>query len=400
MLDLRDRYTRLVAGPFGADRDFSVSLNTAFETIVNANPRTPEYLSIFTDELLRRGQRTLSDEEVDAALGRVVALFRFMSEKDLFARYYKQHLAKRLLSNRSASEDAERSMISKLKVECGFHFTSKFEGMFNDMQLSVDAMAGFQRHVSELPAAARPPIELSVQVLTTGFWPGPGDAAPCALPRELAQCAESFAQFYLATHTGRRLAWQPGMGSVELAARFGTGSPYRISVPTFSACVLVLFNTADELSFADIARATEIEPRELKRTLQTLACAKYRVLTKTPRGKDVNEADTFAFNAAFANKAINFKISNVVVRDNEERRAETLGRVEDDRKLVIEATIVRVMKSRKRLEHNNLVAEVTAQLSARFRPQPQVIKQRIEGLIDREFLDRCDDDRRIYVYKA
>lgn len=44
-------------------------------------------------------------------------LFRFLQDKDVFERYYKQHLAKRLLFNRSVSDDAERSMLSKLKVK-------------------------------------------------------------------------------------------------------------------------------------------------------------------------------------------------------------------------------------------------------------------------------------------
>jgi cullin 3 len=39
-----------------------------------------------------------------------------LKEKDIFDRYYKQHLAKRLLLGKSVGEDAERSMISKLKV--------------------------------------------------------------------------------------------------------------------------------------------------------------------------------------------------------------------------------------------------------------------------------------------
>lgn len=44
-------------------------------------------------------------------------LFRFLRDKDLFERYYKGHLAKRLLYNKSVSDDAERGMLSKLKVK-------------------------------------------------------------------------------------------------------------------------------------------------------------------------------------------------------------------------------------------------------------------------------------------
>jgi cullin 3 len=56
---------------------------------------------------------------VDDVLDKTITLFRFLQDKDIFERYYKQHLAKRLLFNRSVSDDAERGMLSKLKVFIG-----------------------------------------------------------------------------------------------------------------------------------------------------------------------------------------------------------------------------------------------------------------------------------------
>lgn len=54
---------------------------------------------------------------MDDVLDKTITLFRFLRDKDVFERYYKQHLAKRLLWNRSVSDDAERGMLSKLKVK-------------------------------------------------------------------------------------------------------------------------------------------------------------------------------------------------------------------------------------------------------------------------------------------
>lgn len=81
--------------------------------------------------------------EVDAVLDQTITIFRFVTEKDVFEKYYKGHLAKRLLNNRSVSDDAERGMLAKLKTECGFQFTQKMEGMFNDMKLSAEATTDY-----------------------------------------------------------------------------------------------------------------------------------------------------------------------------------------------------------------------------------------------------------------
>lgn len=53
---------------------------------------------------------------MESILDKAMVLFRFMQEKDVFERYYKQHLARRLLTNKSVSDDSEKNMISKLKV--------------------------------------------------------------------------------------------------------------------------------------------------------------------------------------------------------------------------------------------------------------------------------------------
>jgi len=93
---------------------FSVSLTQAFESFVNLNVRSPEFISLFVDDKLRKGLKGLSEEEAEAVLDQVMTLFRYLQEKDVFEKYYKQHLAKRLLSGRSVSDDAERSLIVKV----------------------------------------------------------------------------------------------------------------------------------------------------------------------------------------------------------------------------------------------------------------------------------------------
>ena len=324
-------------------------------------------------------------------------LFRYLHEKDVFEKYYKQHLAKRLLGGRSISDDAERSMIGKLKVECGYQYTSKLEGMFMDMKVSADTQDAFRAAMGS--SSKIDGMELSVHVLTTGFWPTQV-GAKCILPPQIVRCCETFKEHYLKQHSGRRLTWQANMGSADVKAVFGTRK-YEINVSTYLMCILLQFNDCDSRSYADIAEATEIPGPELKRGLQSLACAKFKILNKEPKGRDVNEDDVFTFNADFSAKHLRFKVGTVTAsKENEVEKQETRQKVDEDRKPQIDAALVRVMKSRKEMDHNALIAEVTKQLTARFVPHPNVIKKRIESLIEREFLERDKDNWRRYKYLA
>ena len=79
--------------------------------------------------------------------------------------------------------------------------------------------------------------------------------------------------------------------------------------------------------------------------------------------------------------------------ETDAERAETVAKIEEQRKHILEAAIVRVMKARKRMMHNDLVIEVTRQLTGRFAPSPAMVKKRVEGLIEREYLERDKTDR-------
>lgn len=92
-------------------------ISSDFEYFLNLNQKSPEYLSLFIDDKLKKGVKGMTEQDIEMVLDKTMVLFRFLQEKDMFERYYKQHLAKRLLLNKSVSDDSEKNMISKLKVK-------------------------------------------------------------------------------------------------------------------------------------------------------------------------------------------------------------------------------------------------------------------------------------------
>ncbi|KAG9051559.1 Cullin-3 [Tulasnella sp. UAMH 9824] len=400
VLELKDKMDKLLKRCFADDLAIQTSLSDAFETFINDNPKSPEYISLFIDENLRKGLKGKSDQDVDAVLEKTITVFRYISERDVFERYYKGHLAKRLLQNRSVSDDAERGMLAKLKVECGVQFTQKLEGMFNDLKVSSDHMSGFRDHLAK--SQVLPPIDISVNVLTSTFWPMALKPAPCNFPPSMVDSCKVYDRFYQSRHTGRKLSWQPSMGSADVRATFKTRT-HDLNVSTFALVILLLFENLGEgefLTYEELKDATGIEETELKRQLQSLACAKFRVLKKHPPGRDVANDDSFSFNYEFTCPMQKIKISTISSKvENPEQRRETMERVDEERKHQTDACIVRIMKDRKVLSHTELIMEVTRQLATRFQPAPPQIKKRIEALIEREYLDR-GDDKNSYRYLA
>ncbi|CAL1716698.1 unnamed protein product [Somion occarium] len=400
VLDLKDRFDSIWAKSFKSDRDVEATLNEAFETFINLNGRSPEFISLFIDDHLKKGMKGKSENEVDAVLDKTITVFRFISDKDIFETHYKKHLAKRLLQGRSISDDAERGMLAKLKVECGTQFTQRMEGMFHDMRISADTMKAYHKHLAQTTA---PDVELSVIIQTSTFWPTSGSQTTCAFPELLAKATKSFEQFYLSRHTGRRLTWQKWLGNADVRATFKSGKTHELNVSTLAMVILLLFEDLDDsdfLTYEDIKSATSISDVELQRQLQSLACAKFKILKKHPPGREVSMNDSFSFNADFSAPLFKIKIGTIASKvENADERKETKNRVDEERRYQMEACIVRIMKDRKHMPHNDLVNEVTRQLTSRFLPNPLDIKKRIEGLIEREYLERCED-RKSYNYVA
>ncbi|EEB19747.1 Cullin-3, putative [Pediculus humanus corporis] len=268
LLDLKDRFDHFLHNSFNTDKIFKQMIASDFEHFLNLNPKSPEYLSLFIDDKLKKGVKGMTEQEIETVLDKTMVLFRFLQEKDVFERYYKQHLAKRLLLNKSVSDDSEKNMISKLK---------------------------------------------------------------------------------------------------------------------------------------EIQSETDIPERDLIRALQSLAMGKatQRILIKNPKTKEIEPSHVFFVNDSFSSKLHRVKIQTVAAKgESEPERRETRNKVDEDRKHEIEAAIVRIMKARKKMTHNVLVAEVIEQLKSRFLPSPVIIKKRIEGLIEREYLARTLDDRKTYTYVA
>lgn len=397
LLDMKAKHDTFLVKSFRNDRLIGESLRQTFVRFINKNKHSAEYLTLFLDDLLKTGGKGLTDEELESKFDQTLVLFNYLEDKDVFERFYKTYLARRLLNGRSGSDDAERVMITKLKQHCSFSFTNKLEGMFNDIKASEETMASFKVF---LESQRLDVIDLNVKVLTTGNWPS-SDSTVCTFPKVVADAVEAFKKFYLQRHSGRKISWQANMGSAEMRAFLGARrKKCDLSVTTYQMIILLLFNDTDELTYRDLKLMTNIPENELRRHALSMCTPKVPLLTcDLENGARMTDANKFAFNREFTPKL--FRIRVPLLREERDLAAPAVpDDVQNDRKMIIDAAVVRIMKSRKRMENNLLIAEVSQQLMTRFKPEPIMIKKRIENLIEREYLERDDSDSRYFLYVA
>jgi len=116
LLEFKEKLDRFVHECFHNNEKFSNVLKDSFEYFINQRSNKPaELIAKAVDARLRTGNKEASEEELEKILDKLMILFRFIHGKDVFEAFYKKDLAKRLLVGKSASADAEKSMLLKLK---------------------------------------------------------------------------------------------------------------------------------------------------------------------------------------------------------------------------------------------------------------------------------------------
>lgn len=438
------KHSELITSVFNSDQLFVGALDKACSAIINyrINPqqpcRSPELLAKYCDSLLRRpgsgsGQsgsainKSLSEAEIDEKLGLSIIVFKYIDDKDIFQKFYSKNMARRLIFSQLASMDAEESMINKLRQVCGYEFTAKLHRMFTDMGVSNDLRDSFSQSLVQHNRQLG--ISFSIYVLQAGSWPlGQSPDTSFVVPEVFSNAAQAFESYYCSRFNGRVLTWLYHHCNADVKLCYTARRQYSVSMQTFHAAILLLFEKVDELCYQDISKATQLSDEQLNKHLQGLLEARILLteddcssavggtdlaIPSTSRTDD-NPHQQYSFtptskirlNLDFSSKRTKFKIA-VVQRDTQYQQLrehneseQTHSSIDEDRKLYIQAAVVRVMKSRKSAKHNQLIQEVIGLTKNHFLPSVPMIKKCIEILIEKQYLERGAAAADEYKYVA
>lgn len=376
-LDLYEKTCAMLRNDLGNHRIFEEAFIQVIRDIVNKNPKR---LTQSLDRIMRVGRA------LESRIKTFADLLRYCLESDKIADILRRDLAKRYLLNRSYSQEWEVMLLSSLKQNFGYQFTTQMEGMSFDFTKQT------------LTTDYEPPLEATIRVLTNSHWPSfLSTVGSLTLPPVVIRCMQHFETFFTERYPTRRIAWQHHLGSFVLEATCPRGRRrYDISCGFLQGLVLLwMAEQAKEQTLGEISKGTGIPFILLCPMLHPLVYGNYKMLIKnTPLTQlKMKETDVFSFNHDFMSKRTFIRLPTVLIDPPMVQE-----KILEDRKFYLEAIVVRIMKVRKRLEHKDLVQQVL-QVST-IPTNSKNIKEIIEKLIDKEYLERAPDNNFLYIYMA
>ncbi|XP_032235365.1 cullin-5 [Nematostella vectensis] len=436
LLALFNRFSAMVKEAFNDDPRFLTARDKAFKTVVNdtkifklelpskgkgsgalsvkpqPESRCPELLANYCDMLLRKTtySKKLTSDEIESKLKDVLLVLKYVVNKDVFMRYHKAHLTRRLILDTSADSEMEENMVEWLRdVGMPADYINKLARMFQDIKVSEDLNQEFKRTCRDKGDIAD---SINIKILNAGAWSRASERIPVSLPTELEDCIPEVEEFYRKNHSGRKLQWHHLMSNGVITFSNKTGK-FDLEVTTFQMSVLFAWNERplDHISYENLRLATELPDSELRKTLWSMVSIpklKRQILTCEPAvrsPKDFTDSSMFWVNQDFAlikNGKVQKRgkvnlIGRLQLSTDKAKQEENEGIVAL-RILRIQEAIVKIMKMRKRITNAALQTELVEILKNMFIPQKKMIKEQTEWLIEHKYLKRDEEDINTFIY--
>lgn len=446
LLDLFHRFSTLVKEAFDDDPRFLTARDKAYKLVVNdatvfklelptrqgsgissasvlnnrpitnnnglAESKCPELLANFCDMLLRKTplSKKLTTDEIESKLKDVLLVLKYVQNKDVFMRYHKAHLTRRLILDTTTDSEKEENMVDMLReVGMPADFVNKLARMFQDIKVSQDLNQQFKEQCRAAIADS-----INIKILNAGAWARGSERVTVSLPLQLEDYIPEVEEFYKKKHSGRKLQWHHHMsnGTITFANKVGR---FDIDVTTFQMAVLFAWNQRpnEKVTYENLRLATELPDPELRRTLWSL-CAfpklKRQLLLVEPHAatpKDFANDTRFWVNQEFAivkngkmQKRGKINLIGRLQLSTERSREEDNQSIVQLRILRVQEAIIKILKMRKKITNAQLQTELVDILKNMFLPSKKMIKEQIEWLIEHKYIRRHDDDINTFVYMA
>jgi hypothetical protein len=396
LLALKLKYEELCFKSFSTngivDINFQKAVRKIYTESINKNDRISEYFAHYLNNSFTK--LTVVNGKEEEFCVNCVNLVKYIIQKDRFEKIYRQLLGQRLLQAKEITE-IENLFFVKLKNEFGREMLGRIEGMIKDIRSAKDMNENWKAYQKK-----KDPLKLELNVFVLAFvnWPTFSNST-MVLNEEMKNASKLFEKFYTEKHSGRKLQWILNQGNAQVKL-IGFNKKYECIVTTYQYGILDLLKNNEKKTLKEIFLETKIPWSELKNHIRVLSDVS-ALLLREPSKKDdksLKEETIFYVNPEFTNTSLRPDFSKFQVKVKVEEKPQEDLLLNQERELLLQSKIVKIMKARKTYEYKKLVEETIEHCSSKFLPQPKLVKKVVEDLIVKEYLARKEDDSKVLNY--
>lgn len=388
---------------FDSNREIVTSVLMQLNSEILGVEDFPKLLATHIDDFIVKNGKNLDSDPVQEQITDLFEMVDLTADRYSLLYYYEQALKRRLFSFNNYNESMENEFLKRMTQVVGEQQIIKIKGMIQDMTNSKKTTSDFQDFIknSQYKYEAIKEIEIEISLLTNSKWPtGAFEIGICSVPQDIQNIESAFNDFYQSgsIETDKRIDWLHGEGSIEVIGKLKEGRKnFLVSVPQYSVLdCLQNANSEMMLSVGEIKQRVNFSKEWLAAIFQPLL--EQKVLKREKEIKEkLKDEELVWINTEFSSKNRNINLIDRKLLKGGDSNQDAL-QIEVEKKIQVEAAIIKIMKSKKRVRFNELMADVKNLLHNSFWPSDQVLRLVIEDLIKKEFISRDDKDMNIFLY--
>ena len=350
-----------------------------------------DIFSNYIDKILRFDAEKKPLNEIKNIIYEYMILFKYIGNKDLFQNFFIKKLCIRCLFNLNKSEEAQNYLIEQLKKECGPYFVSKSQEMISDVKASQEMSQLFnEKKGKDKDKEEDINIPINYFVLSNYTWPIDKLVSGEICNFDIGKSQKKFFEFYHKKNSGKSLFWHLPFcfGEIEMDLN-DSKNTIKIIGNGVHIAILKCFNKSQiSLSLKDIIRKTKLEKDVINKYIKKIVSKnilKY-------------ENDVYVVNF-FVNKEENSNEIMLIDYDEQEDEKgieENEEKSIEERKFVIDAYIMKILKQKKVMKKSELITTVNEKMP--FDEKEEIINKRIDQLINNRYITKDEEDPSIIKY--
>ena len=376
----------IVLNSFLNDEKFKSLGKESLGKAINLKPNfIADYFSRYIDNLLTTVSTDSTVEGINSKIDEFMTLFKLIEAKDAFENFFIKKLANRCLYDLTVYKECQTYLIEQLKNECGTFFVTKSEEMIADIQNSKELTNNFKA-----TAMKTNDIEMNFYVLSNYSWPI-DKMIPGFVNKTIEQSEQSFADFYKLKNGGKSLTWHLPYSNCEISFKGKNGmKDYTLRARGVHAAILLCFRT-DKLqnTSKEIAQKTSMEKEVVISYISEIVKKGILFYDK--------DKTWYTFNEGFDSNEdvvtlIDLNKEETTIQEKEEVEERTI----EDRKYVIEAYIMKLLKPKKQMMIEELIEGVVK--AVKFPCDKDFVLSRIKQLINNRFISEDEENKNLLKY--